>query len=168
MPLPVATFMAMAMKAKLLHEHPLPPHVSLLPLTFQVNRQRISVSPLDTTIAWDSTLLEFLRDKLRLTGTKLGCGEGGCGACCVVLLRPKSSVQQLREGQHGIGNGLPYDIRAVNSCLMPLVAVHGCQIITVEGIGTEKHPHAIQQRLVSYRRVQLALLPDSRNKTLST
>ncbi|MCO5571007.1 hypothetical protein L7F22_024738 [Adiantum nelumboides] len=111
-----------------LHGHPLPPHVSLLPLSFQINRQRISVSPHDTTVAWDSTLLEYLRDHVRLTGTKLGCGEGGCGACTVVVLRPKSRAQLQREQEHDVGNGLPYDIRAVNSCLMPLIAVHGCQV----------------------------------------
>lgn len=111
-----------------LHGHPLPPHVSLLPLSFQVNRQRISVSPHDTTVTWDSTLLEYLRDHVRLTGTKLGCGEGGCGACTVVVLRPKSRAQLQREQEQDLGNGLPYDIRAVNSCLMPLIAVHGCQV----------------------------------------
>lgn len=134
-----------------LHGHPLPPDLfaaSALPsLSFQLNTRRIVLSPQDTEVAWDSTLLEFIRapstkKKPRLTGTKLGCAEGGCGACTVVVLKPRSTIER-----HNARNGLAYDVKAVNACLMPLVAVHGCHIITVEGIGTADNPHPIQQRL---------------------
>ena len=58
--------------------------------------------------------------ELGLTGTKLGCGEGGCGACTVMV----SSL----EGPH---RKLTH--RAVNACLCPLYAVEGCHVVTVEG-----------------------------------
>lgn len=55
-----------------------------------------------------------------LTGTKLGCGEGGCGACTVMV---SSWQQQQGKLQH----------RAVNACLCPLYAVEGMHVVTVEG-----------------------------------
>lgn len=130
-----------------LHNHPLPSHVQIQPLVFALNRKRITISPFDRSIPFDATLLEYLREHAHLPGTKLGCGEGGCGACTVVILRHKSVSIRKREEQQGTGNGLPYEIKAVNACLMPLIAVHGAQIITVEGIGNASNPHAIQQRL---------------------
>ena len=54
-----------------------------------------------------------------LTGTKLGCGEGGCGACTVMV----SSWEQ-KKLQH----------RAINACLCPLYAVEGMHVVTVEGV----------------------------------
>ena len=66
----------------------------------------------------DALLADVLRDRLGLTGTKLVCGAGVCGACTVLL------------------DGVP-----VVSCLMPAKAVAGRTITTVEGIGTpELHP----------------------------
>lgn len=68
--------------------------------------------------------------ELGFTGTKLGCGEGGCGACTVMVSRkqaPGATVQHM----------------AVNACLCPLYAVIGCHVITVEGIGSVRdglHP----------------------------
>src|ERR1041385_3864619 len=61
-----------------------------------------------------SRLLDVLRDDLRLTGTKEGCGEGECGACSVLL------------------NG-----ELVNSCLIPVAQVANARITTIEGI---RHP----------------------------
>ncbi|HEX5443850.1 MAG TPA: (2Fe-2S)-binding protein [Pirellulales bacterium] len=68
------------------------------------------------------SLLEVLRDELRLTGTKEGCNNGNCGACTVLM------------------NGVP-----VNSCLVLGVEVEGAQIATIEGIADESHLHPIQQ-----------------------
>lgn len=66
----------------------------------------------------DMPLLWFLRDKLELTGTKYGCGMGICGACTVHL-----------DGQ------------AVRSCVMPVSAVAGKTITTIEGLSaTGDHP----------------------------
>lgn len=64
------------------------------------------------------TLLEYLRG-IGLTGTKLGCAEGGCGACTVVV------------SQHNPTTGKIYHA-SVNACLAPLVSVDGKHVITVE------------------------------------
>ena len=67
----------------------------------------------------DLVLSTFLREKLGLRGTKLGCEEGGCGACTVIL--------QANE------NSTPL---AVNACLRLLVSCDGAYVTTVEGIGS--------------------------------
>ncbi len=68
------------------------------------------------------SLLEVLRDNLRLTGAKEGCNNGNCGACTVML------------------NGRPVD-----SCLVLAVEAEGAEITTVEGIVEQGHMHAVQQ-----------------------
>jgi carbon-monoxide dehydrogenase small subunit len=67
-------------------------------------------------------LLDVLRTRLHLTGTKEGCGEGECGACGVML-----------------------DGRLVNSCLVPLAQVDGATIVTIEGVAGGEQLHAVQQ-----------------------
>ncbi|WP_322061083.1 (2Fe-2S)-binding protein [Paraburkholderia sp. J63] len=69
----------------------------------------------------DTPLLWVLRDSLHLCGTKFGCGMGLCGACTVHL-----------EGA------------AVRSCQLPLAAVAGKRITTIEGLGTPESLHAVQ------------------------
>lgn len=76
-------------------------------------------------------LLDVLRDDLGLTGTKVGCREGECGACTVLL------------------NG-----KAVNSCLIPAMKAHGGEVITVEGLGTVEAPHPVQKALAEAGGVQ--------------
>lgn len=69
-----------------------------------------------------------------LTGSKLGCGEGGCGACTVMLSKC-STDGKIRH-------------MAVNACLTPLCSVHGMAVTTVEGIGSTKtvlHPCQVRQ-----------------------
>uniref|UniRef100_A0A4W6FUE5 Xanthine dehydrogenase/oxidase n=1 Tax=Lates calcarifer TaxID=8187 RepID=A0A4W6FUE5_LATCA len=81
------------------------------------------------------TLLTYLRRKLGLTGTKLGCAEGGCGACTVMLSRFQTHTQQL----------LHY---AVNACLAPLCSLHLVAVTTVEGIGSvARKLHPVQERI---------------------
>ncbi|KAL2202294.1 xanthine dehydrogenase [Sarocladium strictum] len=78
-------------------------------------------------------LLDWIRAQDGLKGTKLGCGEGGCGACTVVL-------------QTGLPGGrIRHD--AVNACLFPLVGVDGKGLITIEGLGSVKNPHPLQERV---------------------
>lgn len=67
-------------------------------------------------------LLWALRDYLAMTGTKYGCGGGFCGACTVHV-----------DGQ------------ATRSCVLPLAAIAGKSITTIEGIGTPGHMHVVQQ-----------------------
>ncbi|CAK7265989.1 hypothetical protein SEPCBS119000_001792 [Sporothrix epigloea] len=98
-------------------------------LRFYLNGTRVVLDEIDPEI----TLLEYLRG-VGLTGTKLGCGEGGCGACTVVI------------SQYNPTTGSIYHA-SVNACLAPLVSVDGKHVITIEGIGNVKQPHAIQERV---------------------
>ncbi|KAF2085591.1 hypothetical protein K490DRAFT_58488 [Saccharata proteae CBS 121410] len=82
------------------------------------------------------TLLDFVRAQHDLKGTKLGCGEGGCGACTVVISSPSISSRTRK-----------IEYLAVNACLFPLVGVDGKHVITVEGVGTVSDPHPLQERI---------------------
>ncbi|KAF1842806.1 xanthine dehydrogenase/oxidase [Cucurbitaria berberidis CBS 394.84] len=82
------------------------------------------------------TLLDYIRAQPNLKGTKLGCGEGGCGACTVVL-----QVAHVQSGKRRIKH------LSVNACLFPLVGIDGKHVITVEGIGNVDRPHPLQERI---------------------
>src|SRR5215468_6492092 len=71
-------------------------------------------------------LLDVLREDLRLTGVKEGCGEGECGACSVLI------------------NG---DL--VNSCLVPIAQANGADIVTIEGVGNGNDLHPAQRAFLS-------------------
>jgi len=86
-------------------------------ITFTVNNHEFKVSQVDAT----TMLSEWLRGN-SLTGTKVMCNEGGCGACAVAMTTQESS-----------------NPKTINSCLMPLYAVDGCSIVTSDGIGSLKH-----------------------------
>jgi carbon-monoxide dehydrogenase small subunit len=77
------------------------------------------------------TLLEVLRDKLGLTGTKEGCDTGKCGACTVLI-----------EG------------KAVRSCLTLAIAARDKEITTIEGLAHGKELHPIQQAFVEHGALQ--------------
>ncbi|XP_041455770.1 xanthine dehydrogenase/oxidase-like [Lytechinus variegatus] len=83
----------------------------------------------------EMTLLTYLRTKLRLTGTKAACGQGGCGACTVMISSADPFTKQISHV-------------AVTACLMPLCLVHGKAVTTVEGLGDVRNGlHAVQERL---------------------
>ena len=98
-------------------------------IRFFLNGTRINLSNFDPEI----TLLEYLRG-IGLTGTKLGCAEGGCGACTVVVSQFNPTTQKIYHA-------------SVNACLAPLVSVDGKHVITVEGIGNSEKPHPVQERI---------------------
>jgi aerobic-type carbon monoxide dehydrogenase small subunit (CoxS/CutS family) len=85
-------------------------------IEFAINNENVQLE-----IEPDDILVSIIREKLGLTGTKIGCSEGECGACTVLL------------------DGLP-----VNSCLIPAAKVHQREITTIEGIGNMQHPHPLQ------------------------
>lgn len=80
------------------------------------------------------TLLQALRDTLRLTGTKEGCGSGDCGACSVML------------------NG-----RLVCSCLVLAVEAQNSQIDTVEGLASGQSLHPLQQAFLDHAALQCGI-----------
>lgn len=86
-------------------------------LTFGLNGQKVVIDDPDPTIL----LTDYLHS-IGLTGTKVGCGQGGCGACTVMLSHRDPAT------------GAPVH-RAVNACLRPLCAVDGMMVTTTEGIG---------------------------------
>ena len=98
-------------------------------LRFYLNGTKVVLDTADPEV----TLLEYLRG-IGLTGTKLGCAEGGCGACTVVVSQYNPTTKKIYHA-------------SVNACLAPLVSVDGKHVITVEGIGDVKRPHPAQERI---------------------
>ncbi|KAJ1916407.1 hypothetical protein H4219_003809 [Mycoemilia scoparia] len=94
-----------------------------------INGKRVVINNPDP----DLTVLQYLR-QIGLTGTKLGCGEGGCGVCTVMVSQFDVEANQVTH--------VP-----VNACLAPLCSMDGKHIITTEGLGTAAKPHAVQERL---------------------
>ena len=82
-------------------------------------------------VAASDLLANVLRDRLGLTGTKIGCNEGECGACTVIV------------------NG-----QAVLSCLYPALKAQGKQVVTVEGLAANGELHALQRAFVEAGAVQ--------------
>ena len=81
-----------------------------------------------------NSLLEVLRDKLNLTGAKEGCNNGNCGACNVIM-----------------------DGRLVNSCCVLGVEVDGCELQTIEGIGSKNDLHPLQQKFLEHAALQCGI-----------
>lgn len=95
-------------------------------ISFTVNGTDVKVE-----ISASDRLIDVLRDKLRLTGTKEGCGIGECGACTVIM------------------NGV-----SVNSCLVPAFQAEGSVIETVEGLEQSGKLHPLQEAFVDHAAIQ--------------
>jgi aerobic-type carbon monoxide dehydrogenase small subunit (CoxS/CutS family) len=93
---------------------------------FTVNGELVSI---EVEFHW--TLLRLIRDELRLTGTKEGCGEGECGACTVLV-----------------------DGKAVNACLILAVDIDGKTITTIEGLAKGSELNPLQKAFIEKGAVQ--------------
>ena len=82
----------------------------------------------------EDTVLDVLRDNLRLTGTKEGCGTGDCGACSIIL-----------------------DDKLVCSCLVLAGEVDGSEISTIEGMASEGRLHPLQQKFLEHAALQCGI-----------
>ncbi|MEK9725868.1 MAG: 2Fe-2S iron-sulfur cluster-binding protein, partial [Rhodospirillaceae bacterium] len=99
-------------------------------VTFRLNGEVVTVAGISPTL----TLLEYLRERRRLTGTKEGCAEGDCGACTVVL------GEWVDEA---------IDYRAVNACIQFVGMLEGKSVTTVEGLkGLDGALHPVQLAMV--------------------
>ena len=91
----------------------------------------INDDPIDFLCDTEQTLLDVLRDELRLTGSKEGCASGDCGACSVTL-----------------------DGRLVCACLVLAVEAEGCAIDTIEGMAVGDQLHPLQQKFLDHAALQ--------------
>ena len=77
------------------------------------------------------SLAQFLRDNLYLTGTKIGCGKGECGACTIIM-----------------------DGKSVTSCISPVLRAEGAVIQTIEGVAKNGKLHPLQEEFINQGAVQ--------------
>ena len=94
-----------------------------LSISLAINGQPLDIALDDPRV----TLLDLLRERLFLTGTKKGCDRGQCGACTVLV-----------------------DGRRVNSCLTLAVMHEGSEITTIEGLGTPQRLHPVQAAFIAH------------------
>ncbi|MEO0387099.1 MAG: xanthine dehydrogenase small subunit [Pseudomonadota bacterium] len=105
-------------------------------IQFLLNSRRVTLTDPDPT----TTLLDWLRDENRLTGTKEGCNEGDCGACTVML-------SSLEDGT--------LTHRAINACILFLPQLHGRAIRTVEGLAApDDRLHPVQSAMIDHHGAQ--------------
>jgi xanthine dehydrogenase YagT iron-sulfur-binding subunit len=94
----------------------------------------LTVNGVKRTIALDDprvTLLDLLRERLELTGTKKGCDRGQCGACTVII-----------------------DGRRINSCLALAVSHDGADVLTIEGVARGDRLHPVQEAFLAHDGLQ--------------
>lgn len=92
---------------------------------------KLNGEPIQVLVEPDLLLVDLLRDHLNLTGTKVGCREGDCGACTVLV-----------------------DGKACNSCLILAAEMDGKEITTIEGLGDYGHLHPLQQAFIDEGAIQ--------------
>jgi nicotinate dehydrogenase subunit A len=95
-------------------------------IEFELNGQTVNVEVEPRT-----PLLEVLRNDIELNGPKFGCGLAQCGACAVLL-----------------------DGTSIRSCVLPVQAVAGKQVTTLEGLGGESDPHPLQAAFIKHQAMQ--------------
>tara|TARA_B100001964_G_scaffold62729_1_gene71258 strand:+ start:464 stop:937 length:474 start_codon:yes stop_codon:yes gene_type:complete len=95
-------------------------------IQFTLNGRAVKAS-----VPANMSALTMLREKLGMTGTKLACGEGECGACTIMI-----------------------DAQSVNACLMYAVDCDSRDILSIEGLRTEEVLHDIQQAFVDHGAIQ--------------
>ena len=97
---------------------------SRLPSTLSVALS-INGDPVSAEVDTRLTLLDFLRERARLTGTKKGCDRGECGACTLLV-----------------------DDRRVNACMILMASLEGRRVTTIEGLATEGQLHPVQEAFI--------------------
>ncbi len=125
-------------------------------VTFTINGAPYEIAHEEVPVTM--SLLEYIRGKALLTGTKAGCGTGGCGACSVMVTRDRlsqgdntyaaTSSAAISSSPSSASAGIQ-KIRehvVVNACSTPVLALHGQNVTTVEGVGTLEAPHPVQTR----------------------
>jgi carbon-monoxide dehydrogenase small subunit len=98
----------------------------MVTVTININGEKRTAS-----VPPETTLLQLLRDNFNLTGSKLGCDVGDCGACTVIV-----------------------DGKAVNSCLMLAAQADARDVLTIEGLATMDRLHPIQKAFEKYGSLQ--------------
>ena len=97
-------------------------------------RLTVNGKPYDVEVEPRERLLDVLRYKVGLTGSKEGCGTGDCGACTVIV-----------------------DGKRITSCLMLAVSAHDCEITTVEGVADNGHLHPVQKAFMEHGGLQCGI-----------
>ena len=103
-----------------------PRRMTRVPIAFNVNGD-----PVEVLVKPWQTLLEVLRDELRLTGTKEGCSNGNCGACTV-----------------------QFDGKAIDSCLTLGMEADGHEVTTIEGLAVGGKLHPLQRAFIDFGALQ--------------
>ncbi|SDH41908.1 (2Fe-2S)-binding protein [Desulfosporosinus hippei] len=91
----------------------------------------VNEKPYTLNVEPSERLIDALRNRLGLLGTKEGCGEGECGACTIIM-----------------------DGKTVNSCLVLAAQANGSVLTTIEGVGNRRSPHPVQKAFVEVGAVQ--------------
>ena len=91
----------------------------------------LNKKPVSSEVPPEETLLDFLRNRMRMTGTKEGCGEGECGACTVLL-----------------------DDEPVDACLILAAEVNGKKVLTIEGLMQGNGSYPLQEALIRQGAIQ--------------
>lgn len=97
----------------------------------QLLRFKLNGEDVEVYVSPEETLLDIIREKFQLMGTKKGCGKGECGACTVIM-----------------------NDKAVNSCMVMALSAMDCTIETIEGIGKKNNLHALQESFIEEGAIQ--------------